>query len=82
MTVKLLEQHKQQQRDDYPDGRFGKHVIHEDSLDAKRIFYLWQIRDFTRNKQGVPKPAVPCAEKTTGTAGCFSIKNNIAFFIS
>ncbi|MNU56507.1 hypothetical protein D3C71_456040 [compost metagenome] len=37
MTVELLEQHEQQQQYDYPDGRFGKHVIHEDSLDAVRI---------------------------------------------
>jgi hypothetical protein len=31
----LLEQHEQQQGYDNPDGGFGKHVIHENSLDAR-----------------------------------------------
>jgi hypothetical protein len=39
MAIELLEQHEQQQQYDDPDGRFGKHVIHEDSLDAVRIFF-------------------------------------------
>jgi hypothetical protein len=36
MVVELLEQHEQQQCDDHPDGRLGKHIIHENSSDADR----------------------------------------------
>jgi hypothetical protein len=37
MAIELLVQHQQEQYHDYPDGGFGKHVIHENSLDAGRI---------------------------------------------
>jgi hypothetical protein len=38
VIVELLEQHEQQQRDDHPDGGFGKHIIHENSSDAHASF--------------------------------------------
>jgi hypothetical protein len=47
VVVELLEQHEQQQRDDHPDGGFGKHIIHEDSSDANASFPIFSKADFT-----------------------------------
>jgi hypothetical protein len=47
VVVELLEQHEQQQRDDHPDGGFGKHIIHEDSSDANASFPNFSKADFT-----------------------------------
>jgi hypothetical protein len=61
VVVELFEQHEQQQRDDHPDGGFGKHIIHENSFDATSIFTYTEtpilLVDFTRNALGVPHTA-------------------------
>ena len=41
MLTKLFEQHKQTEGNYYPDSSLGKHIIHENSLNAQRVFYLF-----------------------------------------
>jgi hypothetical protein len=48
MVVELLEQHEQQQCDYHPDGGFRKHVIHENSSDARASLQILERRFYSQ----------------------------------